>query len=102
MAMKGEKTSDTEFWLETSDGFIIVKFIVDVTVQEILYDMFSPKYDKHLKFESLKDVEKLEFIEEEHRTLEHKKSIEDVWFALEWVRLWAHKNNFGVKETHLI
>ncbi|MFX1466584.1 MAG: hypothetical protein ACFFA5_08945 [Promethearchaeota archaeon] len=102
IAIKDEKTNDTEFWIETSDGFITIKFIVDMTAQKIVYDVFSPKYDKHLKFESIKNIEKLEFIEEEHRTLEHKKSIEVAWFTLEWVRFWAYKNNFNVNETHLI
>jgi len=102
MRMKVEKINDTQFWLETADGFITFKVIVDEVAQEILYDIFSPQYDKHLKVKSLKDIEKLEFIEEELRTFEHKMSIEDVWFTLEWVRFWAYKNHFSVRETHLI
>ncbi len=102
MRMKNEKINDTQFWLDTADGFITIKVIVDEVTHEILYDIFSPQYDKHLKVEFLKDIEKLEFIEEERQTLEHKKSIEDVWFTLEWVRFWAYKNHFCVKETHLV
>lgn len=102
MRMKDKKINDTQFWLDTADGFITFKVIVDEVANEILYDVFSSQYDKHLKVEFLKDIEKLEFIEEEQRKLEHKKSIEDVWFTLEWIRFWAYKNHFSVKEAHLI
>jgi hypothetical protein len=49
--MELRKTSDSEFWLESPDGFMAVRFFVDEGAHEILYDVFSPKYDVHLKEE---------------------------------------------------
>ncbi len=100
--MKLQETSDSEFWLESPDGFMTVKFVMDESAREILYDVFSPKYDVHLKEETLRDVEKLDLIAEETGKWEYEKSIENFWLILDWVKLWARKNGFRVKETRLI
>jgi hypothetical protein len=100
--MKLQKTSDLEFWLESQDGFVVTKFIVNQETSEVTYDVFSPKYDVHLREETLRDVEKLDFIAEEARKWEYEKSIEDLWLVLDCVKIWARKNGFHVKETRLI
>ena len=100
--MRFQKTSDSEFWLESQDGFMVIKFVVDREASEILYDVFSPKYDVHLKEETLRDVERLDFIAEEERKWEYEKSIEDFWLVLDCVKIWARKNGFNIKEKRLI
>jgi hypothetical protein len=96
------KTSDSNFWLENPNGFISIKFFIYVNSDEILYDVFSPKYDVHFRLEDLRDVEKLDFLAEETRREEYEKSIEDMWLILDCVKLWAEKNGFRAKETRLI
>ncbi len=100
--MKFQKSSNSEFWLESQDRFMVVKFVVDQEAGEVLYDVFSPKYDVHIKEESLRDVERLDFILEEARKWDYEKSIEDFWLVLDCVKIWARKNGFNVKETRLI
>ncbi len=100
--MKLQKTSDSEFWLESPDGFMTVKFVTDESAHEILYDVFSPKYDVHLKEETLRDVERLDLIAEETGKWQYEKSIENFWLILDCVKLWARKNGFRVKEKRLI
>jgi hypothetical protein len=100
--MDMQKTSDSEFWLESPDGFIVIKFAVDKNTNEILYDVFSPKYDVHLKEETLRDVERLDFIAEETEKWGYEKSIEGSWLILDSVKLWAKENKFNIKEKHLI
>ncbi len=100
--MKLQKTSDSEFWLESPDGFMTVKFVTDESAHEILYDIFSPKYDVHLKEENLRDVERLDLIAEETGKWQYEKSIENFWLILDCVKLWARKNGFRVKEKRLI
>ncbi len=100
--MKLQKASDSDFWLESQDGFMTIKFVMDEDKHEIFYDVFSPKYDVHLREETLRDAEKLDFIAEEARRWEYEKSIEDFLLILDFVKLWAQKNGFGTKEAHLI
>jgi hypothetical protein len=94
--------SDSEFWLEGPYGFLTAKFHVDEGNHQILYDIFSPKYDAHLKEDTLKDVEKLDMIVEEKGKWDYEKSIEDLWLVLDCVKLWAQDNKFNVKEKSLI
>jgi hypothetical protein len=100
--MELQKASDSEFWVESPEGFMTVRFFVDEGAHEILYDVFSPKYDVHLREENLRDVERLDLIAEETRKWEYEKSIENFWLILDCVKLWAQKNGFRVKETRLI
>jgi hypothetical protein len=100
--MKFQKISDSEFWLEGPRGFLTVKFHVDEDNHQVLYDLFSPKYDVHLKEEALRDVEKLDIIVEEKGKWNYEKSIEDLWLVLDSVKLWAQENRFNVKEKKLI
>jgi hypothetical protein len=100
--MKLQKISDSDFWLESQDGFMTIKFVMDMDKHEILYDVFSPKYDVHLKEETLRDAERLDFIAEEARKWKYEKSIENFWLILDCVKLWAQKNEFYIKETNLI
>jgi hypothetical protein len=100
--LKVYKIDDSQFWLETSDGFISVRLIVRYETREILYDVFSPKYDVCLKEATIDDVEKLEAIAEATGKWRYEKSIEDLWFLLDWIKLWARENGFDIRRTHLI
>jgi hypothetical protein len=100
--MELRKTSNSDFWLESPDGFITIKFFINENKHEVQYDVFSPKYDVHLKEETLKDAERLDFIAEETRKWEYEKSIEDFLLILDCIKLWAQKNRFHTKETRLI
>jgi hypothetical protein len=94
--------SDSEFWLEGPRNFLTAKFRVDESNHQVLYDVFSPKYDVHLKEETLRDTEKLDTIVEEKGKWDYEKSIEDLWLILDCVKLWAQENKFSVKEKRLI
>ena len=48
ITMKLQEASDSGFWLESQDGFMATKFVVDEKTHEILYDIFSPQYDVNL------------------------------------------------------
>jgi CBS domain-containing protein len=96
------KDSNTNFWLDTPDKSITVRFIIDIKSKEIYYDVYSTEYEKHLKEKTLKDVEKLEFIAEEHRKWKIAEFIEDIWLILDEVEIWAQKNDFKIKEKELI
>jgi hypothetical protein len=100
--MKLRMISDSEFWLEGPYGFLTAKFRVDEGNHQVLYNLFSPKYDVHLKEEALRDVERLDLIVEERGKWDYEKSIEDLWLVLDCVKLWAQKNRFGVREKDLI
>ncbi|HVP16227.1 MAG TPA: hypothetical protein VMT42_02555 [candidate division Zixibacteria bacterium] len=100
--MKLREISDSEFWLEGPYGFLTAKFRIDKGNHRVLYDLFSPKYDVHLKEETLRDVEKLDIIVEERGKWDYEKSIEGLWLVLDCVKLWAHENKFSVKEKILI
>jgi hypothetical protein len=100
--MKLRMISDSEFWVEGPYGFLTAKFRVDEGNRQVLYDLFSPKYDAHLKEEALRDVEKLDLIAEERGKWDYEKSIEDLWLVLDCIKLWAQENRFGVREKDLI
>lgn len=94
--------SDSEFWLKGPYGFLTARFRVDEGKHQVLYDVFSPKYDVHLEEETLRDTERLDMIVEEKGKWDYEKSIEDLWLVLDCVKLWAQENRFSVKETKLI
>jgi hypothetical protein len=89
--MKVRKTSDSEFRLESPEGFMAVKFVTNEREHEILYDVFSPKYSVHLRKENRRDVERLDLIAEETGKWEYEESIENLWLILDCVKLWAQK-----------
>lgn len=92
----------SEFWLDESSGSITVKFKVDISNHEILYDVYSPKYSEHLTEETIKDVETLEHDAEDNRKWKIAEAIENIWLVLDQIRLWAEKNNFRIKEKKLV
>jgi hypothetical protein len=69
---------------------------------EMLYDVFSPKYDVHLNEEMIEDVERLDSLAEATGKWYYEKSIEDLWFVLDWIKLWARKNGFTLKKASLV
>ena len=91
-----------EFWLDDLKSSITVRFKVNTPKHEILYDVYSPEFSVHLKEETIKDVERLEFLAEENKRWKIAESIEDVWLVLDQIKLWARQNNFNVMEKQLI
>jgi len=100
--MKLREISDAEFWIEGPYGFLTARFFVDIVSHKVLYDIFSPKYDLHLKEESLRDVEKLERIVEDIRKWNYEKPIEELRLILDCARLWAQKNGFSINEKTIV
>jgi hypothetical protein len=96
------KDNSSEFWLDDIRGEITVKFKINTPKHEILYDVYLPEASVHLKEETLKDVENLEFIAEENRSWKIAEIIENIWLILEQINIWARKNNFNVMEKQLI
>jgi hypothetical protein len=101
--MQLKTISDSEFWLESPMTSVVAKFYIDHDAHEIVYDVFLPKYDVHLKEETLKDVENLEFIAEEHEMWKLVEDVEDIWLILDAVKVWAQKNAYKkVREIELL
>jgi hypothetical protein len=100
--MELRKTSDSEFWLESPDGSLTAKFVMDNKAHKILYDVYSTEYYVHLKEETVRDVETLDFIAEEHRKWKLEKAVENMWLVLDEIKFWAQKNKFEIKETEMI
>ena len=100
--MKLWEVSDSEFWLESQDESIAAKFGIDNIAKEILYDVFSPEYDVHLKAETMSDLEKIDFIAEEHKRWKFAETVGNLWLVIEEVRVWARKNKFKIKEKRMI
>ena len=96
------KDNYSEFWLDDPQGSITVRFKVSKPKHEILYDVYSTDFSTHLKEETIKDVEKLEFISEEYRKWKLAKIIEDIWLILDQIKLWALQNNYNLIEKQLI
>ncbi len=97
-----KKVSDSEFWLEKSDGSVTVKLKINHVAHEIWYDVYSTEYNRHLKEETIRDVEALEWIAEEQGKWSTAKAVEDIWLVLDEIRYWAQKNEFIVKENEII
>ena len=100
--IKLRKISDSEFWLESPDKSITAKFVIDNDAREILYDIFSVEHDVHLKEEKIRDVEKIDFIAEEHKKWKLVETVEDFWLILDEIKIWAQKNKYQVKEKEMI
>jgi hypothetical protein len=96
------KENSSEFWLDDLKSSITVRFKVNNPEHQILYDVYSPEYSAHLKEETIKDVERLEFLAEENKRWKIAESIEDIWLVLDQIKLWARQNNFNVMEKQLI
>jgi hypothetical protein len=100
--IKMRKISDSEFWLESPDKSITAKLAVDNDAREILCDIFSVEHDVHLKEEKIRDVEKIDFIAEEHKKWKLVEAVENFWLILDEIKLWAQKNRYQVKEKEMI
>jgi hypothetical protein len=100
--IKLRKISDSEFWLESPDKSITAKFVINNNTREILYDIFSVEHDVHLKEEKIRDVEKIDFIAEEHKKWKLAETVEDFWLILGEIKIWAQKNKYHVKEKEMI
>lgn len=94
--------NSSEFWLDDSNDSITIRFKLDAPKHEILYDVYSPEFSVHLKEETLKDVENLEFLAEENRKWKIAEIIEDIWLIIDQIRLWAFQNNYRLLEKQLI
>lgn len=102
IAVRLRETSASEFWIESLDNSLVARFLVDAAAQEISYDFFSTEYDVHLKEDTLRDVEKIDFVAEEHKKWKFAEAAEDLWVLLDEIKIWARKNNFTVKEKRII
>lgn len=100
--MEFRTVSNSEFWLQSPHDSVAAKFVIDNDADEILYDVFSTEYDVHLKEETLRDVEKIDFIAEEHRKWKLAETAENIWLILDEIKLWARKNKFKVREKEMI
>jgi len=96
------KDNSSEFWLDDTFGSITVRFKVDDPKHQILYDVYSPEFSVHLKEETLKDVERLEFLAEENKRWKIAEIIENIWLILDQIKIWARQNNFDLIEKQLI
>jgi len=94
--------NSSEFWLDDLKSSLTVRFKVNIPEHEILYDVYSPEYSVHLKEETLKDVENLEYLAEENKRWKIAESIENIWLVLDQIQLWARQNNFNIIERQLI
>ena len=94
--------NNSEFWLDDHEGNITVRFLIIASKNTILYDIYSPKLLRHLKEKTLKDVEQLEFLAEEHRNWKMAETIEDIWIILDEIMIWTEQNNYCLKEKELI
>ena len=100
--MSISEDNSSEFWLDTLKGSITVRFKVNAPKHEILYDVYSPEYSVHLKEETIKDVERLEFLAEENGRWKLAEGIEDIWLVLDQIKIWARQNSFDLMEKQLI
>jgi hypothetical protein len=100
--LRVSKVDDSQLWLETLDEFVSLRLIMCYETRQILYDIFSPKCDLHLKEETVEDVERLDSVAEIKGKWKYEKSIEDLWFVLDWIRVWARKDGFVLKKVHLM
>jgi hypothetical protein len=102
IAMRLRETSVSEFWIESLESSLVARFLVDAAAREISYDVFSTEYDLHLKEETLRDVEKLDFLAEAHKKWKIAEAAEGFWMVLDEIKIWARKNSFTVKEKRII
>jgi hypothetical protein len=96
------KENSSDFWLDDINRAITIRFKINAPKHEIFYDVYAPEYSVHLKEETIKDVERLEFLAEENRRWKLAESIEDIWLVLDQIKFWARKNNFSVTEKQLL
>ena len=100
--IKIKEVSDQEFWLESIDGLIVIKFAIDAMKRRIFYDVYSTEYEEHLKIKNIRDVEQLSFISEENRRWKLAEEFEDIWLIFDEIELWAQKNKFRIIEKEMI
>jgi hypothetical protein len=100
--VKLQKKSDSEFWLESPDKSVVAKFNIDNNSRNVLYDVFATEYDVHLKEKTVRDVEKIDFVAEEHKKWKLAEAVEDIWLVLDEIKLWTKKNNFKIAEQEMI
>jgi hypothetical protein len=99
------KIDDSQLWLETLDGFILVKLLVRYQEMEIAYDVslhsFSLGYVVHLKEEMLHNAEKLDSIAGAIGEWKYRESVYELWFVVLWIKIWARRNGFVAKRIIL-
>ncbi len=100
--VKQQRVSDVEFWFDSPDESLTIKFIIDVKAHKILYDIYLTNLYIHLKEETLRDVEKLESISREHHNWKLEEPIENLWRILDRIKLWAEINGFELIEKGMI
>ncbi|NHI90980.1 MAG: hypothetical protein EAX96_00670 [Candidatus Lokiarchaeota archaeon] len=96
------KKSESEFWIEPLQSDIITYLTIDELNHKIFYEIYSSEDDEYLEVNSIKDVEKFEFIEESRCKWNNEKAIEEIWLVLDEIKLWAFKNNYKIIEKEMI
>ncbi len=100
--MRVIEISDSEIWVENSDEFLTIKFVLDEIAHKIGYDIFLPKQHIHLKEKTIYDIKKIESNLEKKGLWNLEKYIEDSWLIIDFIRIWAKNNGFQLIETLLI
>jgi len=100
--LKINKYSNDEFWIDGSDGSLVIRVVIDSNKHKIYYDVYSTENEEHLKVKTIKDIEQLVFINEENRKWGLVEDIEDLLLILDEIELWSQKNNFIIKSKILI
>ena len=100
------KIDDSQLWLETTDGFILMKLIIHYETREVLYDICArsatPICDMHLTEETMDNLKKLDLVVGAIGKWQHQKSIDDLWFIFHWIKVWTKRNRLLMEKAKLI
>ncbi len=77
----------SEFWHNDKTDSITVRFKINKSQDEIFYDVYSPKLIGRLKEETIQDVKRLDFINEENRRWNMAVTIENIWLNLDEIEI---------------
>ena len=95
--MKLTYKSNFEYKLESPDKSIIVNFTLDKIHHKLLYDVYLPEYNKHLKEKTLSNFDKMYSLHRQHGKWHLPKYLPDVWMLLDGIHIWAKNTNFTIK-----
>lgn len=102
LGYKISKKSHSDFWIESLKGHITVRVLIDNYKKRVYHDINSSEDGEHLHFESIKDIERREFLEESRRNWKSEIAIEEIWLILDEIKLWAFKNKYFFTDKELI
>ena len=95
------KVSDAELFVEYSD-IIHAKIILNEKAKEISFELYSPKWKRHVTVEELDGFDVLESqAQEELKKEDREVTATDIMLALDLVRSWSNARSYAVVEAHL-